>query len=106
MKTLRELIAGATPGPWGYDLNHTVGRHQDGEWQESVAQLPVGTHKRRPTAQEKADMLLIARCSPDTMLLVVEALETTAAYAKKNGFDVPLIQTALSTLNGQPAKNE
>lgn len=50
-----------TPLPWGYDLNHTIGRHENGEWEESVVQLPVGTHKRRPTAQEKADCLFIVR---------------------------------------------
>lgn len=50
-----------TPLPWGYDLNHTIGHHENGEWLESVVQLPVGTHKRRPTAQEKADCLFIVR---------------------------------------------
>jgi len=74
---MRALLAKCTSGPWGYDLNHTVGRHEDGEWEESVVQLPVGAHKRRPTAQEQADMIYIARINPDAMKKVLKALELT-----------------------------
>lgn len=101
-KTLTESV---TPGPWGYDLNHTVGRHEEGEWEESVCQLPVGTHQRRPTAQEKADMLFIARCNPAVMRVVWEALENARWHLKIQDYpdDTPVISGidhALSLLNG------
>ena len=98
-----------TPGPWGYDLNHTVGRHEGGEWIESVCQLPVGTHKRRPTRQEKADMRLIAAAPEllDALRLHLEFLSSVPkGWLGKTSGDIGALNDAYLTGNKALAKVE
>jgi hypothetical protein len=89
MKTLRELIAGATtPCTLDRSLYDQMRMREANE-----------AHFR-------------ARCSPDTMLLVLAALEKAEQLLDSpHGTSAQIatlasLQTALRTLNGQPAKNE
>jgi hypothetical protein len=90
MKTLRELIAGATtPCTLDRSLYDQMRMREANE-----------AHFR-------------ARCSPDTMLLVVDYLETVKQHCEsplRDCINVDHLQKMtnelLSTLNGQPAKNE
>jgi hypothetical protein len=127
MKTLRELIAGATPGPWkagsrrGYNRNTIVAQSKVGEHDDkSVAQIygiPINHHTEDALgerwAEGDANAQLISRCSPDTMLLVVDYLETVKQHCEsplRDCINVDHLQKMtnelLSTLNGQPAKNK
>ena len=73
------MKATPTPGPWFYDLNHTVGTQLDGEWMESVCQLPAGARERIPTSQEKADMQLVA-AAPELLESLSELSEWMRAH--------------------------
>ncbi len=81
--TLRELCANATPGPW--TAEH--GRNASGEWWTLYTAKGLPEQKvfggYRPIAcklrmqpEDEANVLLIARCEPPTMLKVYEALES------------------------------
>jgi hypothetical protein len=114
MKTLRDLIAGATPGPWGQPKYDNADDRGGGQWYQ-VGPIKVWWPYGQSGAASKANAQLIARCSPDTMLLVLTALEKAetdlAFLMRRTSFDFigdshSRVVTALSHLNGQPAKNE
>ncbi len=77
---IRERAEKATPGPWGYDLNHTVAqfsRHRD--WDESVLQLPWGARGRKPTDREKANAEFAASARTD----IPELCDSHTAQAQR-----------------------
>jgi hypothetical protein len=89
--TIKELIEGATPGPW-----QVVHRHPDPETAKGYAEIlgpdqcgacgpgftvAIADIYNMSGKIEQANAQLIARCSPDVMRVVVEALEAAKERA-------------------------
>lgn len=77
MNTLfKQLLEGATPGPWKSRYSDVVTEAEDGRRGPTIICAMVGSPGH---PQVHADHLLIARCNPTTMRAVLEALEKQKA---------------------------
>lgn len=93
----RDLLTGATQGPWTHDYSDDSVVTKDGT---GVAGLDI--------IFEPQDAAYIARLSPDVMLKVVEALEISERYLWNSPLDGALVahakvQSALSALSATPS---
>lgn len=90
------------PGPWGYDMNHTIATFDDEDWGKSIAQLPVGSHGRPPTVEEQANARLIA-AAPD-LLAACKAFEEYYAHGDLNQFAElqKTVRDAIAKATSQP----
>lgn len=84
--TLRQLIEKATPGSWVHLNGERIvfTRLNDG-----CRGLPVVTAEYEYLPHAQANLSLIARCNPATMLAVLEHLEAYAA--EQRGFAAQII---------------
>ncbi len=100
-------IAEVIHGEWGDSF--AALRTVDGEELGSVKPTSVEAYTRLiaygsvPDEQAEANAQLIARCNPQTMALVIEALEAHASLAASHPHLVPAVTfKAILALNGQP----
>jgi hypothetical protein len=89
--TIKELIEGATPGPWGYYPALTSSENHRGYWVQAGEGRNASTIAQVMPLDEDGlagapNAQLIARCSPSVMREVVEALELSERYL----FNTPL----------------
>lgn len=102
---IRELCAKATKGPYSVDYDNDTGPSDDYYrefWTVSTKDQGVAEFKQEPDAE------LSARLDPQTVLMVVEALETSANVGEIRFGSSALsrdakdrIEAALRALNGQ-----
>lgn len=104
MKTLRELIKGATPGPWRrHDMEHDAIVGPD---RKAIA-LVMG--RSRTEEEDAANLAFIVRANPATMLLVLDQLELIAAHPEEEAGEWGMhvikeaAKKALSALNSTPS---
>ena len=107
MKTLCELIEQATPGPWISGCEDAIDYRPEQVFNPVIGSRVAVMSGGGPTRavcgpEERANAELIARCSPATMLLVLEALEKLSESAGKGGrvVEYSIANKALAALNG------
>lgn len=110
--TLREICERATRGPRSVedpfqpDCFSVVGGNQSHEWLLIAA---CHIDDDIPTPEANANAQLIARLGPDTVLAVLDALESCIEWpdqetgARRTDFNEKLVETALNRLNGKRA---
>lgn len=78
MPTIEEITArlnAATPGPWDFDLNHTIARYEQGEWEESIVQMPW---KIQPQDERNAEFIIHAPSDIAALLELVREWQEIA----------------------------
>jgi hypothetical protein len=107
--TLRELCERATPGPWEACREDAIDYRPEQVWNPSigsrVAVMSGGGPLRAVCGpEERANAQLIARCSPATMLAVVEFLEECACAEDRSNLDGDSAEVVLEQINDAAEK--